>query len=223
MKNNLCVWATMLIFLALSLDHCGAGTPAAQLTPANASERGEGNAGEDLYPGWERYANTEYEFAFRYPPTWALEEEANLVRLKRGTLLLTVAFHRPDEQAPSAGSGMPAGEIKRRGTIKFLGQEVEKKALVYEGKVKALTYNAQIGNLVLDIRCEDMVGADYRVVDISEAMQHEVDQIVGSFDATFASQTCVAPAARLSRTHATMVTIRDEEAQLWKDKGMQEF
>ncbi|MBN1658024.1 MAG: hypothetical protein JXA93_06455, partial [Anaerolineae bacterium] len=138
----------------------------------------------DMYLGWKQYTNRAYEFAFRYPPTWLLEEEANLVRLKQGTLLITIAFRRPDEHVQSVGSGMPAGEIKGRGTIEILGQEVEEQALVYEGKVKALTYDAHVASLVLNIRFEDMAAVDYRATDIPDAMQHEVDQIVGSLSST---------------------------------------
>jgi hypothetical protein len=43
-----------------------------------------------------------YGFGFRYPATWTLEEEANLIRLSQGTLLLAVAFQRKGEDAPPA-------------------------------------------------------------------------------------------------------------------------
>lgn len=137
---------------------------------------------EDPYPGWESYANTNYGFAFRYPTTWTLEEGANLVKLSQGTLLLAIAFQRQGEDVPPPWTGMPAGDFESRGTTAFLGQETEKNALVYEGKVKVLTYNAEVDDLMFSIRLEDMVAADYQTVEISEAVQSEVDQIVGSFE-----------------------------------------
>ncbi len=36
---------------------------------------------------------------------------------------------------------MPAGDFESRGTIELLGQQADKNGLVYEGKVKVLTYN----------------------------------------------------------------------------------
>ena len=64
----------------------------------------------------------------------------------------------------------------------FLGQEIDKNALVYEGKVKALTYSAEVDDLAFSIRLDDMVGTDYQAIEISEAVQDEVDRIVGSFE-----------------------------------------
>jgi putative hemolysin len=112
---------------------------------------------EDPYPGWGSYVNADYAFAFRYPTTWTLEEEANVVKLSQGTLLLAIAFQRQGEDVPPPWSGMPAGDFESRGTMVFLGQEIDKNALVYEGKVKVLTYSAESGDLMFSIRLEDVV------------------------------------------------------------------
>jgi hypothetical protein len=137
---------------------------------------------EGAQPTLERYVNEEYGFTFRYPPAWTLGEEANLVKLSQGTLLLAISFRRQDEDVPPPWSGMPAGDWESRGTMTFLGQEIEKTSLVYEGKVKLLTYDAQVGDLVFSIRLDDVVAADYAAIQIPEAAQSEVDQIVGSFE-----------------------------------------
>lgn len=139
-------------------------------------------AEEGPYPGWESYVNADYGFAFRYPPTWTLEEEANVVKLSRRTLLLAIAFRRQGENVPPPWTGMPAGDFESRGTMAFLGQEIEKISLIYEGKVKALTYGAEVSDVVFSIRLDDMATADYQAIEIPEAVQSEVDQIVGSFE-----------------------------------------
>ncbi|RLC75833.1 MAG: hypothetical protein DRI81_11275 [Chloroflexi bacterium] len=154
-------------------------TPTQVPDPTPTPEATEVN---DPYPGWASYVNADYGFAFRYPTTWTLEEEANLVKLSRGTLLLAVAFRRQNEDVPPPWSGMPAGDFENRDALPFLGQEIEKNALVYEGKVKVLTYDAQVGDLVFSIRLEDMVTADYQAIEIPEDVQSEADQIVGSFE-----------------------------------------
>jgi hypothetical protein len=77
---------------------------------------------------------------------------------------------------------MPAGDWESRGTITFLGQEIEKTSLVYEGRVKLLTYNAQVGDLSFSIRLEDLVTAEYAAIDIPETAQSEADRIVASFE-----------------------------------------
>ncbi len=137
---------------------------------------------EDAYPGWESYANADYGFAFHYPTTWTLEEEANLVRLRQGPLLLAIAFQRRGEDVPPPWTGMPAGDFESRGTTAFLGQEIEKNALVYEGQVKGLTYSAEVADLRFSIRLDDVVTADYQAIEVSETVQGEVDQIVESFE-----------------------------------------
>jgi hypothetical protein len=124
-------------------------------------------------------------FAFRYPTTWSLEEEPNLVKLRQDTLLLAIAFQRPGEEVPPAWTGMPAGDFESRDTLVFLGQEIEKRALVYEGKVKVLTYDVSVDDMVFSIRVDDMTEqssmAAYEAIEIPEAVQAEVDQIVESF------------------------------------------
>lgn len=42
--------------------------------------------------------------------------------------------------------------------------------------------SAEVGDLMFSIRLEDVVTADYGAIDIPEAVQSEVDQIVGSFE-----------------------------------------
>jgi len=137
---------------------------------------------EGVQPTLERYVNGEYGFTFRHPPTWTLEEQANLVKLSQGTLRLTIAFRRQDEDVPPPWSGMPAGDFESRGAMPFLGQKIEKTSLVYEGQVKLLTYDAEVGNLLFSIRLEDLVTADYAAIDIPETAQSEVDGIIASFE-----------------------------------------
>lgn len=143
---------------------------------------------QDPDPGWQSYTNADYAFAFRYPSTWTLEDEANLVKLSQGTLRLAIAFQRHGEDVPFPWTGMPAGDFASRGTMAFLDQEIERHSLVYEGKVKVLTYTAEVGDLMFSIRLDDMALVDYQAIEISEAIQSEVDQIVGSFEQTVSRQ-----------------------------------
>ena len=142
-----------------------------------------GHDSEPVPPStWESYANPDYEFAFHYPASWRLEETPNPVKLIQGKLRLAIAFHRQGQDVSPPWTGMPAGDFRSRGTMLFLDHEIDKNSLVYEGRVKVLTYAAQVGDLVFSIRLDDMVSADYGSVEIAEAMQIEVDRIVGSFE-----------------------------------------
>jgi hypothetical protein len=64
----------------------------------------------------------------------------------------------------------------------FLSQEIEMDSLVYEDRVKVLTYRAENDTVIFSIRLDDMAAVDYAAIEISEATQSEVDQIVGSFE-----------------------------------------
>jgi len=150
-----------------------APTPTEEATPADD---------EGPYAGWARYENAAYGFAFRYPATWTLEEEAHLVLLRQGPLLLAISYKRAGEEVQPPWSGMPAGEVERRGTMAFMGQEIAKSALVYEGRVKVLTYSAKSGEVAFVLRLEDVESADYGAIALSEALEQEADRIVGSFE-----------------------------------------
>jgi len=156
--------------------------PTAEQGPTQTPEPAAPQEAEDPYPGWASYANADYGFAFRYPPTWTLEEEANLVKLSRGSLLLTISYQRQSDDARPPWTGMPAGSFERRDAPAFMGQEIDSHALIYEGKVKVLTYGAEIGDVLYAIRLDDVTTADYQTIDLTGAIQGEVDRIVGSFE-----------------------------------------
>ena len=168
--------------VAAASESVPTANPSAENTPTPAPEPTPTQEVDDPYPGWESYANEAYQFTLRYPATWTLEEESNLLKFSQGTLLFAIVFQRQGESVPSPWAGMPAGDFESRGTMLFLGQEIDKNALVYEGKVKALTYSAEVDDLAFSIRLDDMVGTDYQAIEISEAVQDEVDRIVGSFE-----------------------------------------
>lgn len=140
------------------------------------------------------YTNADYGFSFRYPATWTLEEVpgwedergrfANSVKLSQQTLTLVIGYRHATEDV-IIEMGAAAGDWETRGSVTFLGQEVPRVVLVFEGKDKAVYYNGtsgiQAGDLVFGIVLADF-GADYQAIDIPEALQAEVDQIVESFE-----------------------------------------
>jgi hypothetical protein len=80
--------------------------------------------------------------------------------------------------------GAAAGDWETKGTVRFLGQEIPRVALVFAGKVKAVYYNGtteiQADDLVFGISLQDFA-ADYGAIDIPETVQAEVDRILESF------------------------------------------
>lgn len=189
--------ATMTILLAWTLSGCAAvgvevrgvePAPAAGATavidPPQASGPESPARATDTYADWAQYTNLDYGFVFHYPTTWTLTEEANLLKLSRRPFLLAITFQRKGDDMHPPWSGMPAGSFDSREAPPFMGQQIDSHALTFEGKVKVLTYGAEVGDVFFAMRLDDMTTADYQAIEISEAVQGEVDQIIGSFSST---------------------------------------
>jgi hypothetical protein len=149
---------------------------------------------------WKTYTNANYGFSFRYLGTWTLEQVpardetaqggpqfAPAVKLGRQTLALIIGYKRAAEDAVIE-AGAPAGDLETRGSVTFLKQEMPRVVLVLAGKDKAIYYQGagaviRAGDLVFGISLQDFA-ADYDAIDIPDAVQAEVDQIVASFELT---------------------------------------
>ena len=143
---------------------------------------------------WASYVDADYGFAFRYPATWLLEEVpawedgrgkfAPSVKLSQGTVTLVIGYKPVTDDVLIEGGGA-AGDLIPRGSVTFLGQELRRKALVYEGKDKAVYYlgtgGIQVAHLIFGISLHDF-GKDYQTNNIPETLQAEVDRIVESFE-----------------------------------------
>lgn len=177
---------TLLDEMIQSLEVTPGSAPAAVASPV---------AEQDSYPGWASYVNTDYGFAFRYPTTWALEEVpawveegrgtwVNSVKLTQGTLRLIVQYKRSTEDVLVGPSGLPAGQYEDRGTVTFMGQALPRRVLVFEGKDKMMMTGGEVGEMmfVIYLESDPEAGVDYEVVEIPEAVQAEVERILGSFE-----------------------------------------
>jgi hypothetical protein len=144
----------------------------------------------DRYEGWYRYTNLDYGFSFHYPPDWTLEDKLHLLVLTHkfaDTLRFTVVYHGIDEDVWLFRTGMPAGDFVPRGSVPFLGRELSRNALVYEGKTKMMSYGygdaTPWTDVVLNIVLEELV-TSYEAIDLREDVQKQVDQVVSSFELT---------------------------------------
>jgi hypothetical protein len=79
---------------------------------------------------------------------------------------------------------MPAGDFVPKGSVRFLGQEIARNVLVYEGKDKLVGYDSGVvarDDLVFGCTLEDFRD-DYEALDLPEDVQRQIDQIVTSFE-----------------------------------------
>ena len=145
---------------------------------------------------WAKYANTEYDFAFRYPPDWFIElltdrpaevegqQPARAVRLTRGTTEILVAFKRPNEDVVIGPGNLGAGTVEERGRIELLGREVPRQVLVHEGKDKAVFLGDQFPDLTLYIQMVDNTGDDYAAAEITAEAYATFAEILSTFTRT---------------------------------------
>jgi hypothetical protein len=135
------------------------------------------------------YRNEETGISFSYPDDWTMEEEANVIVLRYGSISLRIAYRGVGEQVTLwTRTGIPAGDaVVLDSPVSFLGQTLSKNGLVYEDKLKAVFYGGRPVCIVksdrmdFNITLEDL-GSDYLALDIPNDVLHEVESILASFE-----------------------------------------
>ncbi|NIN66658.1 MAG: DUF333 domain-containing protein [Anaerolineae bacterium] len=133
------------------------------------------------------YVNDQYGFSLDPSRDYAVEGWDNHVLFKKPGYFLMVGYTWADEEVAPFRTGMPAGEFEGAGTVAVLGTEIPRQVLIYEGKVKNVTYSPfQVGELQIYawLDAETPEGSDYGEVDIPDELQDEADQILGTFALT---------------------------------------
>lgn len=135
---------------------------------------------------WQEYANTDYGFRFRYPASWTLVERPNMLALVyRGeSITLGIGFKRSGEEVGLEQYGGAAGDFVSRGTINFLGEEIEKEALVFEEVDKEIHYNgtSEISRDGLIFTLAIQSNLDYDAAVIPEEIQVAADEVLATFE-----------------------------------------
>lgn len=130
------------------------------------------------------YTNDEYGFSLDPSRDYAVEGWDNHVLFKKAGYFLMVGYKWADEEVAPFRTGMPAGEFESAGTVTVLGREIPRQVLIYEGKVKNVTYSPfQVGDLQIFawLDAETPEGTDYGEVDIPLEVQDEADGILATF------------------------------------------
>ena len=136
-----------------------------------------------------RYINEQYGFSLDPSPDYAIEGRDHQVLVRKPGYFLSVTYKWADEDVEPFRTGTPAGEFQDAGTVTVLGTELPKQNLVFEGKVKTVSYRLfRAGDLLVSIwlDAEPAEGSDYAELDIPVEVQHEADQIVATFSLTSA-------------------------------------
>jgi inhibitor of cysteine peptidase len=146
------------------------------------------------WKGWQVYTNLEYGFSFQYPPEWRLEEVTGDDKTLSGhavqlfpdnspDALMQVAFKHANEDMLLGQTGLAQGELIAWGKVLFMGQELTRRVLVFDGKHLTVLYTSpdalQVGDVVFNFSLNILViGPD--AAGLTEDVEFGSDAIVAS-------------------------------------------
>jgi hypothetical protein len=84
------------------------------------------------------YENQAYGFTFQYPSYMTVVEESNRALVNNGTLQLTIAYRRAEEDIQLSDFGELTGQFHPYTSLQFLGQAVEPSLNIHEGRITAV-------------------------------------------------------------------------------------
>jgi hypothetical protein len=144
---------------------------------------------------WREYTHPSYGFSLLVPPGWVVEEIVEppqhtlrghaiiLWSAEEPTARLQVAFRRQDEEQFIGRTGMGSGEIVEAGAACFVGQELERRALVYEGKEMTVLYGPgrgiERGDMLFTLYLDYRGGWEDKTA-LSKEIQAEADQLLAT-------------------------------------------
>jgi len=184
LRNSLLV---AFVLAGLALTACGSETLVVGLEPTPT-------------PMLHSYVNDAYGFSFRYPETWTLVEEPNLLKVSRGSLVLSIAHGWAASPGFSPGggrTGIPAGDLIYGDKIVFLEKTIPAQVLQFDRQDKMILYGGtglvEVDDLVFSIWLEDRE-TDYAELDIPKERKAEAKEILESFERIEATGKPPAPA-----------------------------
>jgi hypothetical protein len=135
------------------------------------------------YENWHIYTNLIYGFSFSFPADWNVYTRDHSVWIRQGKQGLIIGVRWPDEDVQIQRTGVGAGELMSEGSIDFLGRELSRTVLVYEGNDKSVLYDSAVG-IEVDGRIFT-ISLDYfddPSLVLSQEVQATADEILESFE-----------------------------------------
>lgn len=99
---------------------------------------------------WKTYINSPYRFTFKYPAEWTIVEEPNYISIiTPDRQQLVIDYKKVNDNISIVRSGVAAGDIYTKGTVKFLNQNLTRQILNFQGKDKSVLYNGA-GEIIIN-------------------------------------------------------------------------
>ena len=156
------------------------------LPPTNSISDPTPSAVQSPVEAWEAYANDSFGFGFRYPADiWSLVDRPNLVSLvyKDTGIALRIGYKYSGEEIEIPQYGGAAGEFVSVGQVNFLGQDIEKETLIFQGDDKEVHYNntreISRGDLLFTLAIKSNRNFEQAVV--PNDIQSAADEVLATF------------------------------------------
>ncbi len=178
------------LVMLLIITSCSCTSSLAVPTPekviAGLIENGEGALS---FNGWHEYTDPVYQFSFSYPAAWNIEEHRDhfiLLVSPDKKWALTIGVKSLGEGVNIVHTGVSAGDMRPQGDVSFFEQQIDRAALMYRGKVKAILYNGareiKTGNLIFSLSLNNIdLASSYDEVEGPEDIQDTINDIIESF------------------------------------------
>ena len=139
--------------------------------------------------GWQEYRNLVYPFSFSYPADWNIEEPRDhfiLLASSDKKWELTIGVKWSEEGVSIVHTGVSAGDMSPQEEASFFEQQIDRVALMYRGKVKAILYDGareiKTGNLIFSLSLNNIdIASSYDEVEVPEDIQDTINDIIESF------------------------------------------
>lgn len=183
---------------------------------------------------WATYHDPEYGYSFRYPAgRWTPifpADNAHLLSLvyQEGAIALRIMVSRPEEGVDMQLYGGAAGDMLLQGAVTFIGEPVERTALVQPGLIHWIYYNATNpiprGDLLFSLALvSSRSPARGLPAVVPEPVQAEADRILSTFALDSAPMSSAAPesepvdCATAELSDSTPVDFVSAGCVVWRD------
>ncbi|MEA3351079.1 MAG: NBR1-Ig-like domain-containing protein [Chloroflexota bacterium] len=167
-----------------TLSPTASQTITSTLTPSSSPE-----------PSSIPFMDNSYRLNLHYPNSWSLFVApagrstgngfaSKTLQFSKGNIRLLIQYKFKWENTVLGGS-MPPGDLKVRGMVNFLDQEIPQHVIVAEGKDKYVFYGGSSEDLDFHIRIEStLINIDSSSIDIPQEVQDETAAVIASIART---------------------------------------
>lgn len=136
------------------------------------------------------YTNNAYNFSFKYPQDWTIGmDQPNTIYVQSPkNFALIIRYKVKGDSMNIVRSGVGAGDLVTRGTVKFGTKVINKDVLVFQNQDKGILYDKSaeipVDNLVFSLSVDNLQSAAVGYPTLDQQTEDQADQILSTFKST---------------------------------------